>query len=73
MIKRPGNPKVAVSVVYVATFFMYILDSTIVTVALPTLRNEFHTSTGAVSSVVTGYLVTLAVAMPAAAWPPPAV
>jgi EmrB/QacA subfamily drug resistance transporter len=68
MTWRPGNPKVAVSVVYVATFFMYILDSTIVTVALPTLRNDFHTSTGAVSSVVTGYLVTLAVAMPAAAW-----
>jgi EmrB/QacA subfamily drug resistance transporter len=68
MTKRPGNPKVAVCVVYVATFFMYILDSTIVTVALPTLRSDFHTSTSAVSSVVTGYLVTLAVAMPAAAW-----
>jgi EmrB/QacA subfamily drug resistance transporter len=68
MTWRPGNPKVAISVVYVATFFMYILDSTVVTVALPTLRNDFHTSTAAVSSVVTGYLVTIAVAMPAAAW-----
>jgi EmrB/QacA subfamily drug resistance transporter len=68
MTWNPGNPKVAVSVVYVATFFMYILDSTIVTVALPTLRNDFHTSTAAVSWVVTGYLVTLAVVMPAAAW-----
>ncbi|HEY1625963.1 MAG TPA: MFS transporter [Streptosporangiaceae bacterium] len=68
MTWRPGNPKVAVSVVYVATFFMFILDSTVVTVALPTLRNDFHTSTAAVSSVVTAYLVTLAVAMPAAAW-----
>jgi EmrB/QacA subfamily drug resistance transporter len=68
MTRRPGNPKVTVSIVYVATYFMFILDSTIVTVALPTLRADFHTSTAAVSSVVTGYLVTLAVAMPAAAW-----
>jgi len=68
MTRGPGNPKVAVSVVYVATYFMFILDSTIVTVALPTLRSDFHTSTSAVSSVVTAYLVTLAVAMPVAAW-----
>ena len=62
------NPKVTVSVVFVATMFMYILDSTVVNVALPTLRSDFHTSTASVSSVVTGYLVTLAVVMPAAAW-----
>jgi EmrB/QacA subfamily drug resistance transporter len=62
------NPKVVVSVVYVATMFMYILDSTIVNVALPTLRNDFRTSTASVSSVVTGYLVALAVVMPTAAW-----
>jgi EmrB/QacA subfamily drug resistance transporter len=68
MTRRPGNPKVAVSVVYVAAFFMFILDSTIVNVALPTLRSDFHTSTAVVSSVVTAYLVTLAVVMPAAAW-----
>ncbi len=57
-----------VSVVFIATMFMYILDSTVVNVALPTLRSDFRTSTASVSSVVTGYLVTLAVAMPAAAW-----
>jgi len=68
MVRRTVNPKVTVSVVFVATMFMYILDSTVVNVALPTLRADFHTSTASVSSVVTGYLVTLAVAMPAAAW-----
>ena len=62
------DPKVTVSVVFVATMFMYILDSTVVNVALPTLRGDFRTSTASVSSVVTGYLVTLAVAMPTAAW-----
>jgi EmrB/QacA subfamily drug resistance transporter len=65
---QPANPKVAVSVVFVASMFMYILDSTIVNVALPTLRGDFHTSTASVSSVVTGYLVTLAVVMPTAGW-----
>jgi EmrB/QacA subfamily drug resistance transporter len=68
MTKRAANPKLAVSVVYVATFFMFILDSTVVNVALPTLRVDFHTSAAAVSSVVTSYLVALAVAMPAAGW-----
>jgi EmrB/QacA subfamily drug resistance transporter len=68
MIRREMNPKVTVSVVFVATMFMYILDSTVVNVALPTLRDDFHTSTTSVSSVVTGYLVTLAIAMPTAAW-----
>ena len=62
------NPKVTVSVVFVATMFMYILDSTVVNVALPTLRGDFRTSTASVSSVVTGYLVTLAIVMPAAGW-----
>jgi len=68
MNRTPPNQKTAVSVVFVATMFMYILDSTVVNVALPTLRGDFHTSTASVSSVVSGYLVTLAVAMPAAAW-----
>jgi EmrB/QacA subfamily drug resistance transporter len=67
-MRRFGDAKVAVSVVYVATMFMFILDSTIVNVALPTLRDDFHTSTATVSSVLTGYLVALAVSMPAAAW-----
>jgi EmrB/QacA subfamily drug resistance transporter len=68
MTKRAVDPKVAVCVVFVATMFMFILDSTVVNVALPTLRTDFRTSTASVSSVVTAYLVALAVSMPAAAW-----
>jgi EmrB/QacA subfamily drug resistance transporter len=68
MTNRAANPKVAVSVVYIATLFMFILDSTVVNVALPTLRVDFHTAPASVSSVVTSYLVALAVAMPVAAW-----
>src|ERR1700722_6822131 len=68
MMKRTVDPRVAVCVVFVATMFMFILDSTVVNVALPTLRTDFRTSTASVSSVLTAYLVALAVSMPAAAW-----
>jgi hypothetical protein len=49
----PRNPRFSVSVVFVAGMFMTIMDSTVVNVALPTLRREFATSTTAVSAVVT--------------------
>jgi EmrB/QacA subfamily drug resistance transporter len=62
------DPKISVSVVFVAAFFMNIMDSTIVNVALPTLRTDFRVSTASVSAVVTGYLVSLAVVMPASGW-----
>lgn len=68
MTTRQLNQKVAVSVVYVAAFFMAIMDSTIVNVALPTLGREFHTSTDAVEGVVIAYLVSLAVFIPTSGW-----
>ena len=64
----PRNPRFSVSVVFVAGMFMTIMDSTVVNVALPTLRREFTTSTTAVSAVVTSYLVAMAVVMPASGW-----
>jgi EmrB/QacA subfamily drug resistance transporter len=60
--------KVAVSVVFVSSMFMNIMDSTVVNVALPTLSRSFEVPLGSVSGVVTAYLVTLAVAMPASGW-----
>jgi EmrB/QacA subfamily drug resistance transporter len=68
MTWRLADPKVSVSVMFVTSMFMYILDSTVVNVALPTLRGDFRASTASVSAVVTGYLVTLAVVMPGAGW-----
>jgi len=64
----PRNPRLSVSVVFVAGMFMTIMDSTVVNVALPTLRREFATSTASVSAVVTSYLVAVAVVMPASGW-----
>jgi EmrB/QacA subfamily drug resistance transporter len=62
------NQKVVVSAVFVAAMFMNIMDGTVVNVALPTLSRYFGAPIDSVSGVVTAYLVTLAVAMPASGW-----
>ena len=51
------NPKVAVSVVFVAAMFMSIMDVTIVNVALPTIGRDFRvtpTAVGTTGTTVTG-------------------
>jgi EmrB/QacA subfamily drug resistance transporter len=65
---RAVNQKAVVSAVFVAAMFMNIMDGTVVNVALPTLSRSFAVPIGSVSGVVTAYLVTLAVAMPASGW-----
>ena len=65
---RSVNQKAVVSAVFVAAMFMNIMDGTVVNVALPTLSRSFAAPIGSVSGVVTAYLVTLAVAMPASGW-----
>jgi EmrB/QacA subfamily drug resistance transporter len=65
---RSVNQKAVVSAVFVAAMFMNIMDGTVVNVALPTLSRSFAAPIGSVSGVVTAYLVTLAVAMPASRW-----
>lgn len=55
------NQKVAVSVVYVASMFMAIMDATIVNVALPTIARDFHTTPGPAAAAVIAFLVSLAV------------
>jgi EmrB/QacA subfamily drug resistance transporter len=62
------NPKHAVAIVYVAAMFVNILDSTVVTVILPTLSREFEVGTESIDWVVTGYLLSLAVWIPASGW-----
>lgn len=62
------NQKVAVSVVFVAAMFMAIMDVTIVNVALPSIGRQFHERTVSLDSIVIGFLVSLAVFIPAAGW-----
>ncbi|HVW81937.1 MAG TPA: MDR family MFS transporter [Mycobacteriales bacterium] len=62
------NPKIAVSVVFVSAMFMAIMDITIVNVALPQLAHDFKVSPDRIDSVVVGFLVSLAVFIPASGW-----
>jgi len=65
---RQINQKVAVGVVFVAAMFMNIMDVTIVNVALPTIGRQFHVRPDSVDTVAIGYLVSLAVFIPASGW-----
>jgi EmrB/QacA subfamily drug resistance transporter len=62
------NQKIAVSVVYVTAMFLTIMDATIVNVALPQLGRQFHVPAAQVDTVVVGFLVSLAVFIPASGW-----
>jgi EmrB/QacA subfamily drug resistance transporter len=62
------NPKVAVSVVFVAAMFMSIMDATIVNVALPTIGRDFRVTPTDVGTISIAFLVSLAVFIPASGW-----
>ncbi|HVB75117.1 MAG TPA: DHA2 family efflux MFS transporter permease subunit [Ktedonobacteraceae bacterium] len=68
MYRRKLDPKVSVSIVFVAAMFMSIMDSTIVNVALPSLGRQLGVSNTSIDAVVVAYLVSLAVVMPASGW-----
>jgi len=62
------SSKAAVSVVFVSSMFLSILDTTIVNVALPRIAESFDVPVGGIGAIVTGYLVSLAVVIPASGW-----
>ncbi len=62
------NPKISVSIVFVCAMFMSIMDSTIVNVALPALSRQFNAPGTSIDAVVVGYLVSLAIIIPASGW-----
>ena len=57
-----------VAIVFVCGMFMDIMDTTIVFVATPTLAREFNASQSAIEWVVLGYLLSLAIWIPASGW-----
>ncbi len=66
---RPSiNPKITVSIIFVAAMFMSIMDGTIVNVALPSLSRDFNATGTSIDAVVVGYLVSLAIIIPASGW-----
>jgi EmrB/QacA subfamily drug resistance transporter len=68
MPTRQLNQKFVVPTVYVAAMFMAIIDSTVVTVALPSMATTFGVKVTAMTSISVGYLVSLAVIIPASGW-----
>ncbi|MFC0548965.1 DHA2 family efflux MFS transporter permease subunit [Kutzneria chonburiensis] len=62
------SQKIVVPVVYVAAVFMSILDSTVVNVTLPVIARRFDVQPEQGHAVVVGYLLSLAVFMPASGW-----
>jgi EmrB/QacA subfamily drug resistance transporter len=69
-VRAPGRweYKKVVAVAFVVSVFMDVLDVTIVNVALPTISDKFGSSDTALEWVITGYLLSLAVWIPAAGW-----
>ena len=65
---RTWEYKWVVATVFVLGLFMDILDTTIVNVAIPTLAREFKVTANGIEWVVTGYLLSLAVFIPASGW-----
>jgi EmrB/QacA subfamily drug resistance transporter len=63
-----GSPKAVVCVVYVAAMLMNTIDTTAVNVALPTISHDFHIAVARSGLVSVGYLVSLAVVIPASGW-----
>jgi EmrB/QacA subfamily drug resistance transporter len=62
------SPELTVGAVFVATMFMSIMDVTVVNVAIPTIARQLHVGNSSVQWTVTGYLLSLAVWIPASAW-----
>ncbi|MCX6530149.1 MAG: MDR family MFS transporter [Actinobacteria bacterium] len=57
-----------VAVTFVLGLFLEIMDTTIMNVAIPTLEEEFGASAASMEWVVIGYLLALAVWIPASGW-----
>jgi EmrB/QacA subfamily drug resistance transporter len=62
------DQRVAVGVVFVTSVFMNIIDTTIVNVALPAISRSFNVHIASSGAVSVGYLVSLAVSIPAGGW-----
>lgn len=67
MMKRVEY-KWIVAVIFVLGLFMEIMDMTILNVAIPTIKRDFEASHVAMEWTVLGYLLSLAVFIPASGW-----
>jgi EmrB/QacA subfamily drug resistance transporter len=68
MPRRGVSLQRAVATVYAVGMFMSIMDTQIVNVALAPLGRQFSATPAQVQWVVTGYLLSIAVSIPASGW-----
>lgn len=66
--ERWRDQRLIVPVVYIAAMFMSVLDTTIVTVALPAVGRDLHADAAGLALVSIAYLVALGVFIPASGW-----
>lgn len=66
-IHRIASPVLQL-VIIILGVFMAILDTSIVNVAIPTMENELNASTAQIQWVLTAYMLTLGVLIPASGW-----
>lgn len=55
-------------IIIILGVFMAILDTSIVNVAIPTMENQLNASTSQIQWVLTAYMLTLGVLIPASGW-----
>ena len=65
---RTIDYKYLVGATFVVALFMDLMDSTVVNVALPRLGQDFHARPATLEWVVSGYLISLAMWIPASGW-----
>jgi EmrB/QacA subfamily drug resistance transporter len=62
------KPSTAAAIAYVTAMFMTAVDIQIVNVALPTLGRDFHSGVATVQWTVVGYVLSVALLIPASGW-----
>jgi len=65
---RRIDQRIVVAVVYVASMLLNSLNGSIINVAIATLSRQFNVAPAATQGVIVGYLVSVAVFIPASGW-----
>ncbi|MBU3187652.1 MFS transporter [Clostridium estertheticum] len=62
------SKEIKIALLMAASFFMEILDGTIVITALPKMAQYFHTGSSTIALLVSVYLITVAIFIPLSGW-----
>ncbi len=68
MFQRSVNQRFVVPTMFVLTLFLVVMDSSITTVALPSIAAQFRVPTAAIDGVVVVYPVCVGMVIPASGW-----